>query len=200
MNGLTAFELYLMSLMRGQAKIAPALGSLGISADSMREAADRMEHVAGFLDFTAREIDAYTGILGAPIEITAEPGIGPDESFSRSQRYRFHLPLWPSFDLILRAHPAGWIWGPEFVRRSGVPVPEVDSVRELEPWTIAESEVISRFGPFASEEAWNLGKDATYVVEEAGERVEINLAFDLALLQGVDVVPAAGSQVSRAST
>ena len=48
MNDLRAFELYLMSQMRGQSKIDSTLVSIGISADSLREAAGRMKSAGGF--------------------------------------------------------------------------------------------------------------------------------------------------------
>jgi len=187
MNELRSFELYLMGLMRGRAKIDSTLRSIGISASTMREAARRMSSAVGFLDLVARPLDSYIRILGTPRETIPEPGIGPDGAFDGSQRHRFPVPLWPNFDLILRTHPDGWVWGPEFVRRSGASVPAVKHARNLEPWSIVESEVITRFGPFASADSWNLGKDATYVVEEADGRLEIALVFDLALLQSVHV-------------
>jgi hypothetical protein len=187
MTDLRAFELYLMAHMRGQSKVDSTLVSLGISAGSLREAAGHMKFAVGFFELTARELDAYVRILGEPIETVPEQGLAPGEAFWGSQRHRFRVPLWPDFDLILRTHLAGWVWGPEFVRRPSATVPAVGRVRDLQPWTILESEVSAHFGPFASEVAWNLGKDVTYIVEEAGEHVEIALIFDFALLQSVEI-------------
>lgn len=181
-----AFELYLMTLMRGSARIDSALLSLGISCDSMRAVARHVASCAGFLDLVPHELGTYVDILGAPAETIVEPGTMAGGAFGGSRRHRFHLQLWSDFDFILRTNLGGWVWGPEFVRRPGVSVPVMEDVCDLCPWTVLDTEVVARFGPFASEEAWNLGKDATYVVDRVGAPVEIALVFDLGLLQRVD--------------
>jgi hypothetical protein len=184
---LNTFELYLMSLMRGKSQINSVLASFGISTEAMEEAASQVAGTVGFLELAGFPLDVFRPILGAPIETTREPGIDVDSPFDGSKRHRFHLPLWSDFDFILRTHPAGWVWGPEFVRRPGVPSPTLGRARDLQPWSVVESEVVARFGPFACEDAWNLGKDATNVVVDSGVRVETVLVFDLALLQRVVV-------------
>jgi hypothetical protein len=182
-----AFELYLISLMQGRPHVESVLRSLGISSDEMLRTADEVALEVGFLELVPRHLDAYCQILGLPLETTVEPGIRAGNSYAGSKRHRFHLPLWPDFDFLLRTHPAGWIWGPEFVRRPGAPIPSPTRVTELQSWTVVESEVVARFGPFALEEAWNLGKDGSYLLTESVERFEVKLVFDLALLQQVQV-------------
>jgi hypothetical protein len=187
MKDLVAFELYLMSHMRGRAAIDAALASLGLSIENIAEAENRVVPTMGFFDMKAHSLDAYIRVLGAPTETALDEGCADSQAFAGSQRYRFHLPSWPELDFVLRTHPEGWVFGPEFVRKIGAAIPSPTSPRELRPWTIVESEVVAKLGPFASEDAWNRGKDATYVVEEAGARREIALVFDFALLQRVDV-------------
>jgi hypothetical protein len=195
-----AFELYLMSLMRGNAAIESTLDSLGLDAGSLRAATVNVETTAGFLNLAPRGIEVYTRILGTPVETIPEREISLGDAFAGSQRHRFHLLLWPGFDLILRTHPAGWVWGPQFVRRQGASLPAVANLRDLQPWTIVEPEVVARFGPFKEESAWNLGKDATYVAEEADGEVEVTLVFDLSLLQNVQVAPVGAYPMRRKSS
>jgi hypothetical protein len=188
MTDLVAFELYLMTHMRGQASIDAALAALGLSNDSMDEAKERVAPSVGFFEMKARSLEAYAHILGAPSESVVDEAFADSKTFTGSRRHRFHLLAWPELDFVLRTHPAGWVFGPEFVRRIGGVVPSPSSVRDLRPWTIVESEVVERFGGFASEDAWNSGKDATYVFDDEGIRREITLVFDFALLQRVEIV------------
>jgi hypothetical protein len=181
-----SFELYLMAQMRGEARIEAALSFLRITPEEARAAAHHLGHEVGF-DRIGHGIDLYRRILGAPIETVSEPGLKAHQSFAGSLRHRFSLPLWPTLDFIIRSHRDGWAWGPEFIRKPGEPIPGAGRPEDLEPWSIVESDVLERCGPFAAEDAWNFGKDATYFVERAGARFRIALLFDFALLQRIDV-------------
>jgi hypothetical protein len=179
-----AFELYLMSQMRGEAAIAAALTSLGSTPEALRGAAERMAQEVGF-DRVGHGIDLYRRTLGEPLETSVEPGLDSTEGYAGSLRHRFHLPLWPAFDFIVRSHRDGWAWGPGFVRRSGGDAPHADGPDALAPWSILEPEVREQFGPFTTEDAWNFGKDGSYVVDRSGRSFEVSLVFDFDLLQRV---------------
>jgi hypothetical protein len=185
-TSLRDFERFLVSQMRGHVAVAASRSPLAADTDEKRAALREVERTASFLDLVARELDAYTCFLGPPLATTSEPGIAPNSAFGGSRRHRFHLPSWPEFDFVLRTHPGGWVWGPEFVRRPGVEAPPVARLADLRPWAMVESEVAAHFGLPADEAAWNLGKDATYRTEDrSAGATKVVLAFDFALLQSV---------------
>lgn len=188
-DGPRAFQCHLVARMRCPKQIASALAFLDMPDETTLQAsARRMESEAG-LDRLGHGIEAYQFLLGNPLATGPEPGIEPGSTFADSRRHRFHLPLWSGFDFVVRIHRHGWAWGGEFIRKPGEPSPFPQLVEELVPWTILESEVRERFGPFASEDAWNAGKDGTYIVERAGLRTEVCLRFDYSLLQSIDTSP-----------
>jgi hypothetical protein len=186
MTSRREFELYLMSLMRGQSAIESALASLDLGRDAFNENALRTSASLGFLDMIVKRVGDYVRVLGVPVETTSEPGIDKASSFAGSRRYRFRLELWPTLDLILREHCEGWVWGPELVRAREQHPPATGEMIDLRPWTIVASEVVDRFGAPKCNDAWNLGREMTYIVAEEGALVEIMLVFDLELLQSVD--------------
>jgi hypothetical protein len=173
------FELYLMSRMRGTAAVEAALGRLGVDAEAMYEAAALV--VSDGLERPGHSIEPYLDLIGAPIEVSADPGIDPAGAFAGSRRYRFRLPLWEPHDFIVRAHPAGWAWGPEFVARRGAAIDLLGHPADLRPWSAVESEVVAAFGTPASEEAWEASKDVVYWPHADA----IVLSFDFSLLQQV---------------
>jgi hypothetical protein len=188
MSDLRAFELYLMAHMSGRPAIEGALASFQLSLADIEEAEKRVASTMDFFDMKQHPLDIYVAVLGAPLESTRDEAMDGSEAFAGSQRHRFHLPAWPELDFVLRTHPEGWVFGPEFVRRIGARPPSPTTARELQPWSIVESEVVAQYGPFASEDAWNSGKDASYIVEDGGARYEVALTFDFALLQKVEVI------------
>jgi hypothetical protein len=188
MTGLRAFELYLMAHMRGRAAIEAALASLELSPADVDEAEKRVAKAMDFFDMKQHPLDVYVDVLGAPLESTPDEVSSRSEAFAGSLRHRFHLPVWPELDFVLRTHREGWTFGPELVRRVGARPPVAKTARELQAWSIVESEVVAQYGAFATEDAWNSGKDASYLVEEGGARYEIVLTFDFALLQKIEIV------------
>jgi hypothetical protein len=175
MTDAAAFELYLASLMRAQPPPGPNLE------------VERVRGAVGFLEGRAHPLQAYLQILGQPSETSPEPSAAGSDAFRGSLCHRFALRRWPAFDLLLRSHPTGWVWGPEFLRRRGEPAPTPVELAQLTPWSVLESEVLARFGPFHEETAWNLQKTATYLVHSPHGPQRIELAFDLSLLQTVTV-------------
>jgi len=79
------FELYLMSLMRGEQAIAAALASIEVTPDAYRTTAKWMAESIGF-DRVGHGIELYRRTLGEPLETTAEQGLEPGSGFARSLR------------------------------------------------------------------------------------------------------------------
>jgi hypothetical protein len=150
MTDLLAFELYLMAHMRGRAAIEAALLSLELAPAHIDRAEKRVAEAMDFFDMKQHPLDVYVDVLGTPLESTPDEACASSEAFAGSQRHRFHLPAWPELDFVLRTHPEGWVFGPELVRRVGARPPAPKAARELQPWSIVESEVVAQFGAFAT--------------------------------------------------
>jgi hypothetical protein len=194
MPDVVQFELYLLSQMRANDKVRAALAALGVDAAVMHDTAEHVGLDVG-LTRVGHGIDLYPRILGQPLEITTEPEIDSNSGFADSQRLRFHLPVWNSFDFIVRAHREGWAWGPEFVRRHGEQPPSMTGIREMEPWTLLESEVWDRLGPFKAEYPFNFSNEVVYRLDAPPQPSEdVSLLFDFKLFQGIEVrTPSVGA-------
>jgi hypothetical protein len=169
MTGLRAFELYLMAHMRGRAAIEAALASLELSPADVDEAEKRVAKAMDFFDMKQHPLDVYVDVLGAPLESTPDEVSSRREAFAGSLRHRFHLPVWPELDFVLRTHREGWVFGPELVRRGGARPPAAKTARELHAWSIVESEVVAQHGAFVARQSRRVATDgAADVLEDLG--------------------------------
>ena len=167
---MSEVEVELLARMRASKMAANALAQLGLThADLERAGHDPPPG-------KAQRVDDYRRELGAELTVDREPGIAAGTAYAGSLRYRFRTSLWPGFDLLIREHPAGFAWGPEFVRAHGAAIPAPTGIMDLEPWTILDSEVRERFGPHLEEIAWEHGTEA---LRPEG----LTLIFDYGLLQ-----------------
>ena len=164
--------LGLLARMRATERVAEVLARLGAGEGELEQARHaRLRH----------SIDDYVRALGDALSVEPEPGLDPNDMFGGSLRHRFPAPYWPGFDLLVRTHPDGFTWGPEFVRAAGSGPPAVGRIAELTPWSITDFEVQQLFGPHDSEIGWEHGRDAI--------RNDLTLEFDFGLLQAVYATP-----------
>lgn len=185
-EGPVALELWLLSQMRAESRKDAALAALGLDPPAMQQAVQYVGETLG-LHRPGHSIDPYRRMLGAPLESDAEPNVGPTTGFAGSLRHRFHLPLWPDLDFVVRSHREGWAWGPELVRRAGAPVPDPRRIEEIEPWSMLETEVRARFGPFSDEYPFNYSNEAYYspAPPPSEPHPALLLLFDFGLVQQV---------------
>lgn len=111
------------------------------------------------------------------------------ESEVRSARW--DLPFWPGMQFEFRAVGPRHILH-RLLRKPGVPVPQLDSVTDLTPWSCTQEEFLnSGLGPFV--EDIDLGSTGhRYEFEaadpESGHRRSYRALFDWGLLQSVEPV------------
>jgi hypothetical protein len=178
-----SYQLYLLFQMNRSPKVEAALARLGADQVAMVEAVERVGNQMG-LNEPGHGIELYRQLLGPPLDTALEPDVDAAGSFVGSLRHRYHLPLWPEFDFIIRSHPEGWAWGPRFIRAAGSTAPTPARIVDLEPWSMLESEVLARFGPFYEEYAFNHSSEAIYLLDPS-TGLRASLAFDFQLFQSV---------------
>jgi hypothetical protein len=182
-NGARSYQLYLLFQMHCPPKVDAALARLGADQAALLEAVDRVGTRMG-LNEPGHGIECYRQLLGPPLDTAPETEVAAEGSFAGSLRHRYHLPLWPEFDFIVRSHPEGWAWGPRFIRAAGSMVPSPGRLVDIEPWSMLESEVRARFGPFDEEFPFNHSNEAIYLVD-ASTGARASVTFDFQLLQSV---------------
>jgi hypothetical protein len=137
---------------------------------------------------------AYVQLLGRPIEEVYLDDGDTEVAFPGSTCFRFHLPIWPQFDFAVCAHPNGWAWGQQFVRRLGRRTPTIASIEDLSAWSFVEFEIAKVLGAPIAVEQWNWSRDATYLagLQTPESSATVVLTFDYGLLQLVehDLAPA----------
>ena len=173
---MSEVQLCLLARMRAAGQVAAALARLGADPAELDRA--RQDCWKGE---TPIIVDDYRRAFGRELGIEPEPGIEDGSLYVGSLRYRFATSLWPGFDLLVREHPNGYTWGPEFVRARGAPAPAPARVTDLAPWSTTDREVQEHFGAHASEVAWDYGKDALRTDGDGA----VTLEFDFGLLQAV---------------
>ena len=185
-EGPVALELWLLSQMRAERRKDAALAALGLDRPAMQQAVQYVGETLG-LHRPGHGVDTYRHMLGAPRESVPEPSVDPTSGFAGSLRHRFHLPLWPDLDFVVRSHREGWAWGPELVRCAGAPVPDPRHIEEIEPWSMLETEVRARFGPFSAEYPFNYSNEAYYAPRPPPSEpgAGLRLLFDFGLVQQV---------------
>jgi hypothetical protein len=181
LNDARSYQLYLLFQMNRSPKVEAALAQLGADKTAMIEAVDRVGTQLG-LNEMGHSIECYRQLLGPPLDTVLETDLR--ESWAGSLRHRYHLPLWPEFDFIVRSHPEGWAFGPRFVRAAGSVAPSPARIFDIEPWSMLESEVRARFGPFDEEYPFNHSNEAIYLIDRSAG-VRASLAFDFQLFQSV---------------
>ena len=164
--------LALLARMRATERVAEVLSQLGAGEGELERAREA---------WPRHSIDDYRRALGDALSVGPEPGLDKESMFVGSLRHRFPAPWWPGFDLLVRTHPDGFTWGPEFLRAAGSGVPAVEQVADLTPWSITDFEVRQLFGPHDSEIGWEHGRDSV--------RDDLVLEFDFGLLQAVCATP-----------
>jgi len=127
----------------------------------------------------------YREMLGQPLNTEPIDNNTVPEVFRDSKALRYKLPLWPDFDLVVNLHPEGGTFDPSFRRSKNVPVPQLISFSDLEPWKFVKEEIDARFGFPHIGDAWDYWQELDYMIpkspEEASQKCVV--IFDFNLLQ-----------------
>jgi hypothetical protein len=180
------YELYLLSQMRAEDRVAAAVAALGASKVDFLDA--RREAEAAGFETTGHAARIYRDVLGSPVRIEPEPDPNLTGTFVGSVRLHFKLSSWPGFEFVVRETPAGQAWGMGFFRASGEHAPTIESMRDLAPWRFVASEVTGRWGPARVEDGWTGWENLSYTLPRraGGPPARCLLGFDLDLLQTID--------------
>lgn len=183
MEGLRAFQLYLLSKMRARRAIEKALQELDAGVTEMVQAEQAM--VALGVETPGHPAQLYRELLGQPISSAKDMQIEESSPFANSLSLRFKLPLWPSFDFTVHEHPTGYAWGISFIRGHGIPSPNLLSAIDLKPWGFEITEIYRSFGVPELIDGWNRQEDLVYKIQENpfGHMKRYVLYFDYGLLQ-----------------
>ncbi|MEU6367067.1 hypothetical protein ABZ876_15380 [Streptomyces sp. NPDC046931] len=183
--GTPDFQLVLLRRMADHNPdlVEDARRTLGVSIADMREANRRWQ--AMVRSPRARSAAArYRSVLGEP-ESTAPRRIGDLDCEARL----WPLPLWPDLRFEVLAGPDGRIWNEWLVRAPGAPVPKLETIDDLAPWSCTVDEVARAFAPARPLEGtaptrWGLAFTAP---DAKGVPREVVAEFTWGLLQRVAV-------------
>lgn len=102
-------------------------------------------------------------------------------SLRDSVEHRFHFALWPDFEFVVCASPAGHAWGQRFVRASHAQTPVIARLSDLGRWSHTLPEVSATLGQPIEAEGWSTWESATFRLKED----TVRLCFVFELLQSV---------------
>ncbi|HEV7588374.1 MAG TPA: hypothetical protein VGO40_09695 [Longimicrobium sp.] len=170
------FELFLASFMTEAEASALLAERAGVSSKAL-PAFRAEEDADGFwaplsLSYFEERLRPMGYDTTFAVALPLEPG---------TRRHRFALSLWPDFELGVLTGPDSVPFYPHFVRRPGAEALLPADLRTILPWSATLEEILARFGPPLSENAWDLRR---WVVYGVGVEKWI-MTFDLGLLQNV---------------
>ncbi|GAB2823568.1 hypothetical protein GCM10022221_22170 [Actinocorallia aurea] len=150
MNGFGRREFQLV-LLRRMADYQPdlvweAARALGSTRTEMREVNARWQRVLRSRAFPGGR-QRYVTVLGPP-ETVRERRLG-DVEFTAAH---WTLPLWPGLRFEVLTADNGALLQEWLVRADGAPVPALNSVADLTPWSCVVGDLDARFGPLAHRE------------------------------------------------
>ncbi|MEU9866364.1 hypothetical protein AB0C87_00800 [Actinomadura sp. NPDC048021] len=151
MKGFARREFQLV-LLRRMADYQPglvedAIRSLGASRTEMREVNARWQRVLRSRTFP-RGRRRYEAVLGPPVAVEERP-IG---DVACAVAWWRPFPLWPGLRFEIMMGPDGSVMQEWLVRDEGVPVPRLDTVDDLVPWSCVAGDVDARFGAVAHQD------------------------------------------------
>nr|WP_265564609.1 hypothetical protein [Streptomyces hygroscopicus] len=160
---------------------------LGVSVAEMREANRRwqaMLHARHTGSAVSLPCSRLRSVLGEP-ESTTPRRIGD----LTCDALRWPVPLWPDLRFEALVAPNGVVWNEWLVRAPGAPVPKLQTLEDLTPWSCTVDEVARAFAPARPLEGtaptrWGLAFTAP---DASGLRHETAAEFTWGLLQRVGV-------------
>ncbi|RKS71732.1 hypothetical protein BZB76_4539 [Actinomadura pelletieri DSM 43383] len=171
MKGLARREFQLV-LLRRMADYQPglvenAMGELDASRTEMREVNARWQRIVRSRTFPPGR-RRYEAVLGPPAAVERRPA-GP--SVTCEVAWWPPFPLWPGLRFEIMTGLDGSVAHEWLVRDDGVPVPRLDTVADITPWSCVVGDVDARFGSVAHQDGeapsrWHTTfhiSDATYV-------------------------------------
>ncbi|GGT91278.1 hypothetical protein [Actinomadura citrea] len=151
MKGFARREFQLV-LLRRMADYQPglvedAIRSLGASRTEMREVNARWQRILRSRTFP-RGRRRYETVLGPPAGVEERP-IG---DVACEVAWWPPLALWPGLRFEIMMGPDGTVMQEWLVRDDGVPVPPLETVDDLAPWSCVVGDLDARFGAVAHQD------------------------------------------------
>ncbi|TDD92148.1 hypothetical protein E1293_01135 [Actinomadura darangshiensis] len=151
MNGFARREFQLV-LLRRMADYQPglvedAMRALGADRTEMRAVNARWQRILRSRTFL-RGRRRYEAVLGPPAGGADRP-IG---DVTCAVAWWPPLPLWPGLRFEIMMGPDGSVMHEWLVRDDGVPVPRLETVDDLVPWSCVAGDVDARFGAVAHQD------------------------------------------------
>lgn len=141
--GFARFEFQLVLMWRmldlAPGRVEDALKELGASRAQMREAHRRWVSMP-YSKTAPKGLARYRMVLGPPGET------GPRKFGDLDCTYSlWELPLWPDLRFEVLTAPDGSTWHHWLVRAEGSPVPKLNGLDDLAPWSCVISDIGERF-------------------------------------------------------